>query len=188
MHNQPASVINRTRLDYEIHQSMTNPYAPPQAVVQDILDPAVGIQLADRGTRLGAAILDGLIFMLMVYAPLVVVAVMSGATQGAEGTGSDTSFGIGLVVALVGFLAFAAINIKFMMENGQSIGKKACRIKVVRSDGSRASLSRLIWLRNVVNGLLGIIPLYGFIDSLFIFGNARRCLHDHIADTIVITA
>jgi hypothetical protein len=42
--------------------------------------------------------------------------------------------------------------------------------------------------RNVVNGILGIIPLYGIIDSLFIFGNARRCVHDYIADTIVIKA
>jgi hypothetical protein len=46
----------------------------------------------------------------------------------------------------------------------------------------------VIWLRNVVNALLGIIPLYGFIDPLFIFGNARRCVHDHLADTIVIKA
>jgi len=61
-------------------------------------------------------------------------------------------------------------------------------IKIVRSDGSPVSLSRVIWLRNAVNMVLGIIPLYGFIDALFIFGNARRCVHDHLADTIVIKA
>jgi hypothetical protein len=40
----------------------------------------------------------------------------------------------------------------------------------------------------MVNGLLGVIPLYAIIDVLFIFGNARRCVHDYIADTIVIKA
>ena len=40
----------------------------------------------------------------------------------------------------------------------------------------------------VVNGLLGIIPLYGLIDPLFIFSESRQCLHDKLADTIVIKA
>jgi uncharacterized RDD family membrane protein YckC len=93
-----------------------------------------------------------------------------------------------MILAVAGFVVWLAITTKFMMANGQSIGKKACGIKVVRRDGSRASVSRLIWLRNVVNGVLGLIPLYGLIDALFIFGESRRCLHDHIADTIVIKA
>jgi hypothetical protein len=33
-----------------------------------------------------------------------------------------------------------------------------------------------------------MIPLFGIIDALFIFGDARQCLHDKIADTIVIKA
>lgn len=171
---------------------MTNPYAPPQAVVADVVDPAATILLADRSIRLGASILDGLIFGLLVYVPLVVATLMTSAPQaaldGSSGFQDEPALGVGVVVALIGFLACVAVNIKFMKANGQSIGKKACGIKVVRSDGSEASLSRLIWLRNVVNLLLGVIPLYGIIDSLFIFGEARRCLHDHIADTIVIKA
>jgi len=58
----------------------------------------------------------------------------------------------------------------------------------VHSDGSRASLGRIIVLRNVLNSLLGIIPLYGFVDALLIFGDKRQCVHDKIADTIVIKA
>ena len=75
-----------------------------------------------------------------------------------------------------------------MKANGQSIGKKACGIKVTRRDGSPVSLSRLVWLRNVLNGLIALVPFYGIIDALFIFSEARRCLHDHIADTIVVKA
>ena len=50
------------------------------------------------------------------------------------------------------------------------------------------SLGRLIMLRNVVVWILSMIPLFGIIDVLFIFGEARQCLHDKIADTIVIKA
>ena len=71
---------------------------------------------------------------------------------------------------------------------GQTMGKRVLEIKVVRSDGSQASLGRIFWLRNVVNGLLGIIPLYGIIDTLLIFGVRRQCIHDLIADTIVVRA
>jgi len=173
---------------------MTNPYAPPQAVVQDIADPGIGFVLAERGTRLGAAILDTVIFAVMVYVPIFIAAFATGAMQAVTAEQSSelpSTSGLEIVmlaVAVIGLIVWLGITIKFMHANGQSIGKKACGIKVVRRDGSRASLSRLIWLRNVVNALLGLIPLYGIIDSLVIFGEARRCLHDHIADTIVINA
>ena len=168
---------------------MTNPYAPPQAVVQDIVDLGAAIVLAERATRRCAALLHGLVFGLMVYGPFVVAAIAAPAAQAANKTsGAMTALEVGMSLALVGFIAFVWINIRYMKANGQSIGKKACRIKVVRTDGSAASLSRLIWLRNVLNGIIGLVPLYGIVDMLFIFGEARRCLHDYIADTIVIKA
>ena len=51
---------------------MTNPYAPPQAGVDDISEPQAFAVPADRGTRLGAAILDSVLFVLAVYLPLMV--------------------------------------------------------------------------------------------------------------------
>ena len=135
---------------------MTNPYAPPRAAVEDIADPAAGVQLADRGTRLGASILDGLIFGLMVYLPFLAAAAFSVLPQGSQ---REPDFGpglqIGLGIALIGFVVWLGLNIKLMKANGQSIGKKACGIKVTRRDGSPVSLSRLFWLRNVLNGLIG---------------------------------
>jgi uncharacterized RDD family membrane protein YckC len=167
---------------------MTNPYAPPQAVVVDVLDPAAGIQLADRSARLGASILDGLIIGLIVYVPLIVGALAGGLEQSAAEGEFPPGLLMGMLGAGVGFVVWLWFTIKLLKANGQSIGKKAVGIKIVRRDGSEVSVSRVVWLRNVVNMLLGIIPLYGFIDSLFIFGNARRCVHDHLADTIVIKA
>jgi uncharacterized RDD family membrane protein YckC len=168
---------------------MTNPYAPPQVAVQDIVDPQTGIVLADRGTRLGAAILDSIIFMAMVYAPLIVTAVVAGMTRPAgDETGATAMLGVGIGVALLGLGVWLWFTVKYVKRNGQSIGKKYLGIKVVRTDGRPISVGRLIALRNVLNGLISIIPLYGLIDSIFIFGEARRCLHDQIADTIVIKA
>jgi len=158
---------------------MTNPYAPPQAVVADVVDPAAGVELADRGTRLGAALLDGLIFFLMVYLPFILSATL--------GRGASWSW-IAMVVAGIGLVVWLFFTVKLLGENGQSIGKKACKIKILRKDGSDVSISRVIIGRNLVNGVLGLIPFYAIIDPLFIFGNKRRCVHDYIADTIVVKA
>jgi uncharacterized RDD family membrane protein YckC len=112
------------------------------------------------------------------------------AAAGAE-SGNDAAGGMflgSLVLTLVGFVAWLWLTLKQMNETGQSLAKKYFNIKVVRSDGSPASLGNLIWKRNVLNWLISIIPLYGFIEVLFIFGEDRQCLHDRIADTIVVEA
>jgi uncharacterized RDD family membrane protein YckC len=88
----------------------------------------------------------------------------------------------------MGFIAWAWITLLLVARYGQTIAKRMLDIKVVRSDGSQASLGRIFWLRNVVNTLLGVIPLCSIIDPLFIFGERRRCIHDLIADTIVVKA
>jgi uncharacterized RDD family membrane protein YckC len=77
-----------------------------------------------------------------------------------------------------------------LYRSGQTIGKRALDIAVVRSDGSPVALSRYIFLRVAPMWLLGLIPLVGrfigLVDPLLIFGKERRCLHDLIADTIVV--
>jgi len=152
----------------------TNPYAPPQAAVQDVVE-SDGQELAGRGTRLLAMILDSIILVAMVYLPLMIGTALSRVIP----------FDLLVVAGLVGWIW---LTVMFVSRNGQSIGKKITGIKVVRSDGSRASVGRIIVLRNVLNSLLGIIPLYGLVDALMIFGDKRQCVHDKIADTIVIKA
>lgn len=93
-----------------------------------------------------------------------------------------------IVIALIGFIAWCWLTITFVRRNGQSIAKKMLHIKVVRSDGSLVSLGRIFWLRNVANAAFSLVPFYGFVDMLFIFGEQRQCLHDKIADTIVVKA
>ena len=172
---------------------MTNPYAPPRAAVQDVRDPFATIVPADRGTRLGAAILDGIIFSALVYMPFFVVGIFTGTLAGFTGArGSSAASGfvvmIGSVVALAGLATWIVFTVKYVNENGQSIAKRMLGIKVVRTDGSPITLGRLFWMRNVLNNIIGIIPFYVLVDLLFIFGEARQCLHDKLADTIVVQA
>src|SRR5262249_485022 len=153
----------------------------------DIADAHDQSVAADRGTRLGASLLDGLIAGAMFYLPFLLGVLVAVPVSGGDGEISrSVGTAIGFLLGLGGFLAWCWLTYTYVKANGQSIGKKMLGIKVVRRDGSPASVGRIFWLRNFVNGLLGLIPLYGFIDLLFIFAESRQCIHDKLADTIVV--
>ena len=159
-----------------------NPYAPPRAKVSDVVEETQELELAGRAVRLGAAIIDGLIMGVLVVLPFAVGMGIAGAS------GSQKFPGVAVLLGLIGFGVWAWFTIIYVSRNGQTIAKKWLDIKVVRTDGSPASLGRIFWLRNVVNGLLGVIPFYSWIDPLLIFSDSRQCIHDKIADTIVVVA
>jgi uncharacterized RDD family membrane protein YckC len=145
--------------------------------------PRAALVLAGRSSRLGAAIVDGLIFAAMVYVPMGIGA--------AIGTGADSNNAAWPVLLLVGltlmgFIIWGWLTLRQMKATGQSLAKKRFNIKVVLSDGSPVSLGALIWKRNVLTWVLSIVPLYSIIELLFIFGEKRQCLHDRMADTIVV--
>ena len=144
---------------------------------------------AGRGARLCGALLDGLVIAAMIYLPAFAGAVIVGAAPpGAAGVPSAGALIGGLGLGIVGFAVWCAITVKYVKQDGQTIGKKLVGIKVVRADGTPATLGRIFWLRNVVNALVCLIPFYGLLDHLFIFGESRQCLHDKIADTVVVNA
>jgi uncharacterized RDD family membrane protein YckC len=168
---------------------MSNPYAPPRAIVLDVADPNAIAVPAERGTRFGAAMLDGLIIGAIVYAPFLFGLFAARQIGNIEqGGGAAVAVVVGFTLALLGFAIWCVFTIRYVTRNGQSIGKKLVGIKVVRRDGARVSLGRVFWLRNFVNGVISFIPFYGFLDALFIFGESRQCLHDKLADTIVVKA
>ena len=165
-----------------------NPYAPPQAEVRDNVAQEES-ELAGRGERFGAAMLDGLISAVAIGVPVFLSFDWDLAKAGDYAGAINPT---GMVVTLVAMLALIGITIHLVNKNGQTIGKKVCGIKVVRSDFSRASLGRIFWMRNVANAIPGLIPYIGNVYSLvahaFIFNERRQCVHDKIADTIVIKA
>jgi uncharacterized RDD family membrane protein YckC len=146
--------------------------------------PSVAQVPAERSTRLGAAIVDGLIFSAMVYLPMLLGTVVAASS----GASADTALVFMTGPLMIGFIVWTWLTLKQMAATGQSLAKKYFNIKVVLSDGSPAPLSTLILRRNILNGILSMIPLYGFIEVLFIFGENRQCLHDRMADTIVVEA
>lgn len=163
--------------------STSNPYAPPRGAIQDI---AVGdgLELGGRAVRLAAALADAVIGFVMTYLPALIVLASMGAFGGVEQ--DDSAFLMAGLVFFCGLVAWALITAMLVARTGQTMGKRLLEIRVVRSDGSPASLGRIFWLRNFVNALLGVIPPYWIIDHLLIFGERRQCIHDLIADTIVV--
>ena len=165
---------------------MTNPYAPPTARVEDVVGVAERAEPAGRAIRLGGAILDGIIFGALVYLPFLAGFIAFSTNPRYV----DMRTALALLLGGVGFAVWAYLTVKYVMANGQSIAKRLLGVKVVRTDGTPASFSRIFLMRNVVNGLPGFIPvlgaLYTLVDALFIFSESRQCLHDRIADTIVV--
>ena len=156
-------------------------------MVLDVAETSGELVRAERITRLGASILDTLIIGTMIYGPFFVGIFITATISPGQGAFSPMVL-LGPVAALIGLVAWVVFTVRFLRENGQSIGKRMLSIKVVRSDGSPASLGRIFWLRIVLNTAISFVPLYGLIDSLFIFSESQQCLHDKIADTIVVKA
>lgn len=165
-----------------------NPYAAPMARVSDIVDDQQ-LMLADRGTRLGAAIVDGLVLLFVPYV-LGFAALAQIKPDGGGGLSSAATV-LGSL-AVVSFIAIIGYNLVLLHRNGQTIAKKWLGIKVVRSDGSACALSRIVFARWLPITVLGVIPLLGpfvsLVDALLIFRSDYRCIHDHIADTVVVRA
>ena len=158
-----------------------NPYAAPRAAIAQDIESGGAAALAERSTRLRAAIIDYLIFVVPMAAMLIPIAMSRGRTVGT-----------GIIFGALVFAAIVVANGLLLARNGQTIGKKSSGIRVVRSDGSDAGFVRLFFLRGGLSWLIAAIPaigsLYALVDVLCIFRSDRRCLHDLIADTMVVEA
>ena len=191
-------------------EDTNNPFAAPQSFEEasSSLDPYTESQLAGRGVRFAAWIVDGLIFAA-VYLPIFwlvlfvcyprafdVSMIKPGMTQAeieAAMAPNQPPEWFGYAMTPVGYCIYLLLNGYLLATNGQTIAKRMLGIKVVCVDGSPASLGRLFGLRYVVMSLLYFGPrivwaLPMLIDPLMIFRESRRCLHDEIACTIVINA
>jgi len=155
-----------------------NPYAPPAANVDFGVAPAPGTEeLADRGTRLGANLIDSVLAMVAL-APAVVLAV-------AQREPALWILGAITVPVLYVYQWYLVAT------SGQTLGKRWLGIKVVKTGGSPVDFACAVVARVWVPTLIGFTPvgpLFGLTDALFIFRDDRRCLHDLLAGTKVIAA
>jgi len=169
-----------------------NPYAPPSAGYpppqqayghQPYWQP---YQLAGRGTRLGAAVLDGLLSLGAALPGLIVLFMSFESLE----SGKEDQLWLGLGLVIIGVLILAIYQWYLIATRGQSLAKKWLHIRIVKLDGSIPGFVNGVLLRGWVMSFITNIPyiggIVGLVDPLLIFGQERRCLHDLIASTQVI--
>jgi uncharacterized RDD family membrane protein YckC len=185
-----------------MNESAQNPFAPPMAES----DPRRGFDqlvdgeqiLAERGQRLGAAIIDGLLAWVAL-GPALYRALKDGALTSAASGGMASQYwfvssdllGMALVAP---WLAFMGLQAYLITTGGQSVGKRVVGTQLVRTDGSPVGFVHGVILHTWAIALISYIPSIGptigslavFVDVVMIFGSDRRCLHNRIADTKVI--
>ena len=185
-----------------------NPYAPPSAGI-DFVAPRPeeqGAPLADRGTRLGAAILDNLITGIPILIAVIIgvaVSIGNGRASGVFGHPENppppdvvlrqfvpliTAIGMGALGAL-GIAIFQCYRIA---TTGQSLAKKWLSIRIVNLDGSPVNFGSGVGMRGILPWFILWVPYVGsifwLVDILMIFRDDRRCLHDLMAGTKVVVA
>ena len=144
----------------------------------------VTIEDASRWARLGSALIDGILIMIVTMPLAYFIGFFENLGEAPPDLGKT------LLIAFVGFALYFAINGKLLYENAQTIGKRFNGIKIVNLDGSKPSIQDLIVKRYIPYFGFPYIPYIGGLVNLvnlcFIFGKERRCLHDRIAGTKVV--
>src|SRR5581483_2372823 len=151
--------------------SVTAPVSWPGA---DYGLPATGVgSLASPGQRLGARIVDGFVLLVGAFALLV----------GGRLLLLGPAYWIGLAAAVVFVLLYEVVLIAL---RGQTLGKLAFGIAVMRRDGRPRPGAGTAVARSATAGLLGIVPLGSILDSAWLLWDPnRQALHDKGADTLV---
>jgi uncharacterized RDD family membrane protein YckC len=151
-----------------------------------------GRQLASWGSRLAAYLIDALILFVPVLGlTLIVVAVAAGSDTGAIVTGI-----VGFLAYLVlGFLYWPLLMAREGPHNGQTWGKQAVGIRVIRDVGEPMNFGAAALREIVVKGFgvgiaSSIIPFIPWFLDFFwpLWDDENRALHDMIVSTHVVHA
>lgn len=161
-----------------------NPYAAPETSNEHVSLDEQG-ELAGRGTRLVAAILDTILLLIILVPVMFTTGYMDRAMRQEVAMPEllmQSVLGIGVYLLMHGFT---------LASRGQSLGKVLLGIQIVDQNTRQIlPFGRLVGLRLLPLWLLALVPivgnLVGLIDALMIFSNRRQCLHDRIAGTLVI--
>ena len=148
--------------------------------------------LASPGRRLVARIIDIAIIVFVVV--VLTIAGVAGLVLGAE-SGEDA---LAFTAFFVGFGGLAFFSILFLLYEptlialrGQTLGKMAMRIMVVRAeDGEVPGWGKAIG-RWILPGLLSLIPVVGGLLALLVYlsllwDDRRQGWHDKMGTTVVI--
>ena len=138
-------------------------------VSDDAPEGMVALEIASAGQRLGAFLVDFVISIVVGIAGFVI-----GSAMGLGEQTMNTVFGI----------VYWIIVLIMVASRGQSPGKIAIGIKIVKTDGTPIGFGTTL-LREVIGKIVSaIILLLGYIWVLF--DGQRQGWHDKIASTYVV--
>jgi uncharacterized RDD family membrane protein YckC len=137
--------------------------------------------VCSRWKRFFGAMIDAVAGITAMLAGLLLAVLM----RAIGGNGSDLSL---MVVALTIPAMLGTCQCYMIATEGRTIGKYCVKSKIVNLVGQPPGFFQGIVMRIFAVALLGIIPLFGLINILWIFNEPKRCLHDYIAGTYVIDA
>jgi uncharacterized RDD family membrane protein YckC len=128
--------------------------------------------------RFVAKFLDGLILGV----PFMVIYLLVLIPQMRSGPANRFSF-LPLILQLCFIFIQMAYQVFFLGKYGATLGKMACKIKVVTADGRRIGYGRATG-RFFSEILSGMICYIGYL--MVAFDGQKRALHDHICNTRVV--
>jgi uncharacterized RDD family membrane protein YckC len=153
------------------------------------------VELASPGARLGARLLDIVIMVVVALILFFVVFLQALGLDSDDSTVTDEQVegfigGIFLVAVAIA-IASLVYEVTMIALKGQTLGKMATSIKVIRADnglvpGWGKSIGR--W---IIPAVLGFIPFVGWLLSLLVYisltwDRARQGWHDKAAATLVV--
>jgi uncharacterized RDD family membrane protein YckC len=150
--------------------------------------------------RFGARIIDGLIFAIpiLIFAAVLVPNLMRAAREAQAGNPSVSpnqvvfaTFGFGLITFFLVFLLVGGCyEILMLKYRSATLGKMACGLKVIRSDGRTLSWGVCFgrWFAWYVTSSIPYINSVLMLVSSIMLGvdDEKRALHDRVCDTRVI--
>ena len=153
---------------YDAPSDDFNPYDSPPSADHGIL--------ADLGQRFLGNLVDNLYYGVVGGIPALVCMVAF-----------DLDVEAVQAVMVLFMIPAACVQWYLVTTSGQSFGKKAMKIKIVKMDGTKVDFISGVVLRSWVLGFVGAFcGMVGLVDVLLIFKADRRCGHDMIAGTKVI--
>ena len=155
------------------------PYQPPNAVVRDEGDAALGGEFAYAGfwVRFGAVIIDTIIIYIVAVAGGAVVGLLFSVVGGRSLIGV-----IGVIVGIFGAVLYFALMES--SERGATLGKRAFKLRVVTAEGNeRIGLGRAIG-RYFARFISMIVLYIGYLIQPFT--QRKQALHDMICGTAVV--
>jgi uncharacterized RDD family membrane protein YckC len=178
------------------------PFHPPPPA----LSPG-GAPLADFGSRLLAAIIDGAILTgvaMIVVLPVFLIFFFTRMTDVINSTDPTTGqpdpatvfsgFVLPLILLELGLVAFTLViyyfyYVEMLFRSGQTVGKKALKIRIVPLNPSATLTRGMAAKRYLVEfGVSVLVPFFQYLDGLWQLWDKpyQQTLHDKFAQTVVI--